>query len=126
MEEKYAFLSIILSVKNNIIKSALFLFCSLLLHLFSNAQCFTDNTTFGDGENISYKVSYNWGPIWMDAGSVTFSVAKEKYLGKDSWHLKSTGKTFAAYDYFFKVRDYYRSEERRVGKECRCRWSPYH
>ena len=23
-------------------------------------------------------------------------------------------------------KDYYRSEERRVGKECRSRWSPYH
>ena len=23
-------------------------------------------------------------------------------------------------------RSYYRSEERRVGKECRSRWSPYH
>ena len=25
-----------------------------------------------------------------------------------------------------KVYDAYRSEERRVGKECRSRWSPYH
>ena len=25
-----------------------------------------------------------------------------------------------------KERDTYRSEERRVGKECRSRWSPYH
>ena len=24
------------------------------------------------------------------------------------------------------VTDYFRSEERRVGKECRSRWSPYH
>ena len=24
------------------------------------------------------------------------------------------------------LRDVYRSEERRVGKECRSRWSPYH
>src|SRR5256885_2698557 len=24
------------------------------------------------------------------------------------------------------LRDHYRSEERRVGKECRSRWSPYH
>ena len=24
------------------------------------------------------------------------------------------------------LRDYKRSEERRVGKECRSRWSPYH
>ena len=26
----------------------------------------------------------------------------------------------------FQNRDPYRSEERRVGKECRSRWSPYH
>ena len=26
----------------------------------------------------------------------------------------------------FKLTDQYRSEERRVGKECRSRWSPYH
>src|SRR2546426_9266132 len=27
---------------------------------------------------------------------------------------------------FLRFREYYRSEERRVGKECRSRWSPYH
>ena len=27
---------------------------------------------------------------------------------------------------FFDVAAFYRSEERRVGKECRSRWSPYH
>ena len=27
---------------------------------------------------------------------------------------------------FFARRSYNRSEERRVGKECRSRWSPYH
>ena len=25
-----------------------------------------------------------------------------------------------------KIEEYFRSEERRVGKECRSRWSPYH
>jgi len=29
-------------------------------------------------------------------------------------------------EYFVSYYDYYRSEERRVGKECRSRWSPYH
>ena len=28
--------------------------------------------------------------------------------------------------YFTRTTDVYRSEERRVGKECRSRWSPYH
>ena len=29
-------------------------------------------------------------------------------------------------EYQTEKRHYYRSEERRVGKECRSRWSPYH
>ena len=29
-------------------------------------------------------------------------------------------------EYFEKFFDAWRSEERRVGKECRSRWSPYH
>src|SRR3990172_8828217 len=29
-------------------------------------------------------------------------------------------------DFLTEARKYYRSEERRVGKECRSRWSPYH
>ena len=28
--------------------------------------------------------------------------------------------------HYFQLYDEYRSEERRVGKECRSRWSPYH
>jgi len=83
-----------------------------LLLLFAqtlNAQCPATNTVFGDGEQISYTASYNWGPVWVDAGLVTFSVTKEIYLGKQSWHLKSTGKSFPSYDVLFKVRDYYDS-----------------
>ena len=42
------------------------------------------------------------------------------------------GSTLGVYNYIRKyypdvdVRLYLRSEERRVGKECRSRWSPYH
>lgn len=77
--------------------------------LVAAAQCFTGNQVFKEGEEISYTVSYNWGPVWVDAGLVTFSVAVETLNGKPAWHLKSTGKTFASYDLLFKVRDYYDS-----------------
>jgi hypothetical protein len=109
MEEKNTTGSIIFFVKKNIIRSAFLTSFSVLLYFYSLAQCFTKNNAFGDGENITYEVSYNWGPIWMDAGLVNFMVSKEKYFGKDAWHLKSTGKTYTGYDYFFKVRDYYNS-----------------
>src|SRR3712207_9475470 len=35
-------------------------------------------------------------------------------------------KTFRVYEPLLLVAAVYRSEERRVGKECRSRWSPYH
>ena len=74
---------------------------------FCFSQCFTANSVFGDGEKISYTASYNWGPVWVDAGLVTFAANKELYHGKPAWHLKSTGKSFPSYDLLFKVRDYY-------------------
>ncbi len=71
------------------------------------SQCFSGNDVFGHGEQISYTVSYNWGPVWVDAGLVTFSSVAEERQGKQVWHLKSTGKTFPSYDVLFKVRDTY-------------------
>jgi len=76
---------------------------------FSFGQCPTSNTVFTGGEKIRYTVSYNWGPVWVDAGLVTFSVDNELFHGKPSWHLKGTGKTFRSYDFLFKVHDYFDS-----------------
>ena len=36
------------------------------------------------------------------------------------------GEDVGIYGGAFKVTEGFRSEERRVGKECRSRWSPYH
>jgi hypothetical protein len=73
------------------------------------SQDFRSNNAFQEGETITYEVAYNWGPIWVDAGLVTFTAEKDKYLGKEAFHLKSTGRTYASYDLLFKVRDYYES-----------------
>jgi len=79
------------------------------LSVFLKAQCIFLNNVFGDGEQISYTVSYNWGPVWVNAGIVTFTVNSETFKGKNSWHLKASGRTFQSYDLLFKVRDYYDS-----------------
>src|SRR5262245_62846560 len=44
--------------------------------------------------------------------------------GTDAWHTMYTG--FATQLWSCGGTDFERSEERRVGKECRSRWSPYH
>jgi len=75
--------------------------------LTSRAQCSVNNTAFGAGEEVAYTVSYNWGPVWVDAGTVTFTAKNDTYGGKPAMHLKAVGKTFPSYDLLFKVRDYY-------------------
>ncbi|MFZ4523011.1 MAG: DUF3108 domain-containing protein [Bacteroidales bacterium] len=89
--------------------TGLLLWCILISTGTTSAQCPTSNSAFGDGEQIRYTVSYNWGPVWVDAGLVTFSITSEPYRGKPAWHLKGTGKSFASYDLLFKVRDYFDS-----------------
>ncbi|MCK9202866.1 MAG: DUF3108 domain-containing protein [Bacteroidales bacterium] len=82
----------------------------MLLFVFSDflyAQCNILHDVFQDGEKVTYTVSYNWGPVWVNAGEVTFSAGQELYKGKDTYHLKASGKTFTSYDLLFKVRDYY-------------------
>jgi len=92
----------------NSMRFLLFALCFLSI-LDLRAQCNSTNEVFREGEEITYTVSYNWGPIWVDAGLVTFSVASEMYLGRPAWHFKATGATFTSYDFLFKVRDYYDS-----------------
>lgn len=84
----------------------------LLLFLFPSflhAQCQVKNNAFKPGEFVSYTITYNWGPVWVDAGVVTFSVDSVLYREKPAFHIKSSGKTFPSYDLLFKVRDYYDS-----------------
>lgn len=65
--------------------------------------CNIENNTFQHGEEIVYKLYYNWNFVWLSAGEVTFRV---KDLG-DQYHLSAYGRTYRSYEWFFKVRDYY-------------------
>ncbi len=68
--------------------------------------CTLENTTWADGEKLTYKVYYNWQFIWIPAGEVTFSITENA----DSYEFLVEGKSFPSYDSFFKVRDSYYSK----------------
>ena len=65
--------------------------------------CFMENKTFQGGEEITYKLYYNWGIMWLSAGEVTFKVND---MGSQ-YHVAVAGRTYKSYEWFFKVRDYY-------------------
>ncbi len=68
-------------------------------------QCEMRNTAFQAGEELTYKVYYNWNFVWLSAGEVTFRVREIN----GEYHLAAHGSTYKSYDWFFKVRDKYDS-----------------
>jgi len=73
------------------------------LPMYAGDQCDMDNQVFKHGEEMVYKVFYNWNFIWMSAGEVVFKVEEQG----DRYHFSAHGGTYRGYDAFFKVRDKY-------------------
>lgn len=67
------------------------------------SPCKMENNTFKGGEELVYKIYYNWNFVWLAAGEVTFKVED---LG-NKYHLSAHGRTYKSYEWFFTVRDYY-------------------
>jgi hypothetical protein len=63
------------------------------------------NYAFDTGEQLTYRIHYGI----IDAGTATLKVeeSKDKYSGRDAYKIIGTGQSTGAFDWFFKVRDYY-------------------
>ena len=76
-----------------------------------------------DKEKIDFVI------IWVDGNDPEWQKEKRMY-DKSNDKGDNTDVRFRSWDnlqYWFRgVEKFARSEERRVGKECRSRWSPYH
>src|SRR5256886_11355877 len=107
-------------------------YASLLVHSGSLLEVFEDDRTYPFEANAPFKV---WVPlqdapdcfVWFEPGAVPRLII---HRAQDYWH-KSADVPRAYWTRHFEVRTATdragaRSEERRVGKECRSRWSPYH
>lgn len=81
------------------------LFVSLYAQGQVKQQCTIKNTAFQTGEEIRYKLYYNWNFVWVPAGEVVFTVQDLDGLTR----LKAEGKTYKSYEWFFKVDDVYES-----------------
>jgi hypothetical protein len=77
----------------------------------SSAQvpCGLASKAFSAGEELNYKVIYNWGLIWLESAEASFKVKSTVYNGKAAYHMIGTGNTYPKYDWFFKVRDVFES-----------------
>lgn len=77
--------------------------------LAQNDFCGIENTSFKDGEKLSFKVFYNMGKLWVGAGEATFTANAEQLNNRKVFHIIGDGKTLKSYEWFYKVRDRYES-----------------
>ncbi|NOU48793.1 MAG: DUF3108 domain-containing protein [Bacteroidales bacterium] len=80
-------------------------FCSKGLVAQEKLGCDYPKADFGNHEYLKYKVSYNFGFIWIDAGNVDFKADRVTYKGKDVYHFLSTGISEKKWEWIYKVRD---------------------
>lgn len=72
-------------------------------------DCGMRNTAFKADEEVRMKVFYSTLGMYIGAGEAIFTSSLERYNGKPVYHLVGEGKTYSAFDGFFKVRDRYES-----------------
>ncbi len=71
------------------------------------ASCSPESRPFRSGEKTRYEIRYDWGMLWVRAGTVTFSVRDTVVNGRKCYHFVGKGRTYKKYDRFYKVRDRY-------------------
>src|ERR1035437_7604905 len=71
-----------------------------------NDVCSGKNTSFRDDEKLTFRVFYNVGFVWINAGNAHFTTNSDEMNGHKVYHITGDGKTAKSY-VFFKVRDKY-------------------
>ncbi len=72
-----------------------------------NDFCSTKNTSFKDGEKLTFKVFYNLNFVWINAGNAYFTTVQEDLNGHKVYHITGDGKTAKSYEWVYKVNDKY-------------------
>lgn len=76
----------------------------------ANAQqsnCNLPNKASKSGETLTYKIYYSLSGVKAATGEVIFTNQLKTYNNLPVYHFKGVGKTYKAFDWFFKVRDTY-------------------
>lgn len=82
-------------------------FC--FLWTLSRSQKLDHKRVFQSGEKANYSIYYNWGFIWVEAGTVQFSVNELQYKNQTCYKFLGIGKTLPKWDWMYKVRDSYKA-----------------
>lgn len=72
--------------------------------------CYIDNHTFQPNEELTYRIYYNWGFIWVPAGEVVFALRE---YDEAHYYVHVKGRNYKSYESIFRVKDDYYSKIRK-------------
>jgi len=99
----------IFNSSKNFLVLVFLLFFTSAPRAYSQSVCVDKNDAFEAGEELNYKVIYNWGMIWVESGKATFRVGSARIKGKALYVFNGSGSTYPNYDWFYKVKDVFES-----------------
>ena len=83
----------------------LLFFLLLFLPLSLSAQCYFENRAFLGGENLEYRLYFNWKFIWIKAGTATLNIDSVSYKGQPAFRCGLLTRGSKRTDRFFMMRD---------------------
>ena len=98
------------NVMKKVLMLAVFVFCGITNATTTYARKESGRPVvrnFAEGESLQFRVYYNMGFVWINAGNVTMDIADQNYRGRKTYHITGFGKTAKSYEWFYKVTDRY-------------------
>ncbi|NDC41579.1 MAG: DUF3108 domain-containing protein [Chitinophagia bacterium] len=71
--------------------------------------CTPKNSSFNEGERVTFRVYYNKSFIWINSGNAEFTVKADDFNKKKVYHITGIGRTARSFEWFYKVFDTYES-----------------
>lgn len=62
-----------------------------------------------DGERLDYTVTYQWGPLYLEVGDVSFTTSSLAYSGNQLWSFEGWGASRKHWNWFYPVNSIYAS-----------------
>lgn len=75
---------------------------------FAQNYCYNKQISFNT-DPLHYEIYYTWGGLYMPAGKAYFANIKRKNKDNLVYEFTGGGTTYKSYDWFYKVRDTYKS-----------------
>lgn len=73
--------------------------------IFCLAQKPVANTAFKNGETVNYTLKFNWGAIWINVGTASWTISNSSYGGQTAHKVSLRTQTNKTADKYFVMRD---------------------